>query len=112
MRARPGNGCQTRENEGEGIGPHLEVVVVQADDLDVGEASDLARRAANTAANVQDTHFGTEVHLRREVVLVAGERRGEALALVEAREVEGAAPAILVQLRSTVVVTCTSSRVQ
>ena len=83
----------------------LELVVVQADNLHVRELRDLARGAANAAADVENTHAGLEVHLRGEVVLVPRERLVEALALVVAREVEGRAPAVLVEPGGTIVVT-------
>jgi hypothetical protein len=67
----------------------LEVVVVQADDVHVRESCDLAGRAADTAADVEDAHAGLEGHGGGEVVLVAGKGGGESLALIESREVEG-----------------------
>lgn len=84
----------------------LELVVVDTDDLHVRETRDLARRAADTAADVEHAHAGTQVHARGEVVLVAGGGLVEALALVEAAEVEGLAPAELVEAGGSVVVAC------
>jgi len=112
--------------------PDLEIVVVEPDDGHVRETSDLARRAPDTAPDVQDAHSRLEVHLAGEVVFVAsnlhqrkkwsiwnhileGVREGggglpityrlvEAFALVETGKVEAATPSPLVELRSTVVI--------
>jgi hypothetical protein len=67
---------------------NLEGVVVQTNDIDVAEHSNLACGAAHATANVQHTHTGLETHFEGEVVLVTSERGVEGLALVESREVE------------------------
>ena len=90
--------------------PDLVLVVVQADDVHVRELRDLARGPADAAPDVEHAHAGLEVHLEREVVLVPREGLVEALALVVPREVEGRAPAVLVQARRTVVVACRWAR--
>ena len=82
----------------------LEVVVVEADDVHVRELRDLARGSADAAADVEHAHAGLEVHLEGEVVLVPRERLVEALALVVPREVEGRAPAVLVETGGAIVV--------
>ena len=67
---------------------NLELVVVDADNLGIGEAGNLASRATNTATNVKHAHAGTKAHHRREVMLVAGKSLEEGLSLVEATKVE------------------------
>jgi hypothetical protein len=67
---------------------NLESIVVQADDVDVGEPGDLTRRASDTTPDVQNAHARLETHLGGEVVLVTGERGVEGFALVESRKVE------------------------
>lgn len=86
----------------------LESVVVQTDDIDVGEPGNLTRGSANAAPDVQNAHTGLETHLGGEVVLVTGERSVEGFAPVESREVERLGPGELVQLGSAVVVAYTS----
>lgn len=83
----------------------LEIIIVEPNDGSIGECRDLAGGSTDTTPDVEDTHSGTQAHVRREVVLVAGERRKEGLALVGAREVERIGPAVLVQLCGTVVIT-------
>jgi hypothetical protein len=83
----------------------LESVVVQTDNIDVGEPGDLSCGTPDTAPDVQNAHAGLETHLGGEVVLVTGERSDETLALVESREVERLGPGELVQFGSTIVVT-------
>jgi len=82
----------------------LEGVVVHADDVHIREARNLPGGAADATADVEDAHPGTKGHLRGEVVLVASEGRHERLALVEAREMERLAPAVLIEVRCAVVV--------
>ena len=50
----------------------LESVVVQTDDINIGEPGDLACGTTNTTPNVQDTHTGFETHLCGEVMFVTG----------------------------------------
>jgi hypothetical protein len=85
----------------------LEVVIIQGNDISVREARNLSGGAANTTANVENTHPGTKGHLRGEIVLVASKGRSECLALVEAREVERLGPSVFVKLGGTVVVAWT-----
>lgn len=87
---------------------NLEIVVVQANNIDVCEAGDFAGWSTDTTANIQDAHAGAEDHLGREVVLVARDGSGEALALVEPGKVERLAPPIFVQFRYGIVVACRS----
>lgn len=57
---------------GLGVGAlELEVVVVETDDVDVGESSDLTGRSTDTAADVEDAHTRLEAHFQGEVVLVS-----------------------------------------
>lgn len=67
---------------------NLESIVVQTDDVDVGEPGDLPCGTTDTAADVEDTHTGLETHLEGEIMLMTSERSVEGLALVEPREVE------------------------
>lgn len=48
---------------------HLERIVVQADDIGVGEPRDLTRRAADSAPDVEDAHLGLDARLGGEEVL-------------------------------------------
>jgi hypothetical protein len=41
--------------------------------MGVGEGGDFTRRAADTTADIEDSHTGLEVHRLCEVVLVSGE---------------------------------------
>ena len=68
-----------------------EVVVVQSDNpsLRVGEPGYLACRTTNTAANIEDTHAGTQDHLRSEVMFMTSQGSKESLSFVETREVKG-----------------------
>lgn len=50
----------------------LEVVVVEANDVDVREGSDFPSGTADTAADVEHPHTWPEVHLGSEVVFMAG----------------------------------------
>jgi hypothetical protein len=83
---------------------YLELIVIEPHDLDVRKARYRARGAADAAPDVEHAHSRAQPHLRREVVLVAGERRSERLARVEAAEVERVGPAVLVQLGRAVVI--------
>lgn len=67
---------------------HLELVDRHAGHVGVCEACDLASRAPDTAAHVEDAHLGSDADLLGEVVLVPSDRLVESLALVVAREVE------------------------
>jgi hypothetical protein len=67
---------------------NLVVVVVQSDDIDIGEPRHLARRTADTASDVENGHARLQAHHVGKVVLVTGNGLVEALALVEPAEVE------------------------
>lgn len=89
---------------------NLVVVVVQSNDIDVGELDDLSSRSSNTAANIKHPHVIVQAHLVGEVVLVAGNGPVEALAIGKAAEVETLAPPILVEVGcEVVVVSCEGS---
>lgn len=82
----------------------LVVVVVQAGDVASGELCNLTGRAANTAANVEHLHALLDANAVCQVVLVTGNGLVKGLAGGEAAEVEGLAPAVLVQIGGQVVV--------
>lgn len=81
-------------------------VVVQADDFHIGKTGDLAGRAADAAADVQDAHLALQSHAVGKVVLMAGDGLIKAFAGVVAGEVKVRAPSVLVQGGCTVVVAC------
>lgn len=82
----------------------LVVVVVQTDDVATGELGDLAGRSTNTAADIENSHALLDTNLVRQVVLMAGNGLVERLVVRKATEVEGLAPAVLVDVRCKVVV--------
>lgn len=82
----------------------LIVVVVQTGDVAAGELCDFARRSANTTSDVKHLHTLLDSDLVGKVVLMTGNRLIKGLAVGEAAEVEGLAPAILVQIGRQVVV--------
>ena len=82
----------------------LVVVVVQAGDVGTSKLGNLTSRATDTAADIEDTHVLLDADLVGEVVLVAGNSLVEGLADGVAAEVEGLAPAVLVQVGCEVVV--------
>ena len=83
---------------------NLVVVVVQASDVAAGKLGNLASRAANTTADIEDFHALFDADRVCEVVLVSGNGLEEGLAIREATKVEGLAPAILVKIGREVVV--------
>lgn len=83
----------------------LELVVVEPNDLHVGETRYRPRRPAHSTPNIENTHAGPQAHLSSEIMLVARQSGSECLALEESAEVEGVCPAVLVKLSSTVIVT-------
>ena len=85
----------------------LVVVVVQAGDVGTGELGDLSRRPTNTAANIEHFHALREADAVRKVMLVSGRGLVEALANGVTAEVEGLAPAVLVEIRREIVVSVT-----
>ena len=66
----------------------LVVVVVETDNIYVREARHLAGGATDAAADIEDLHARLQTHHMCQVVLVARDRLAEALAPVEAAEVE------------------------
>lgn len=82
----------------------LVVVVVQAGDMTSGKLGNFARRATNTAPNVEHLHALFDSDRVREIVLVASNRLEEGLAVRKAAEVEGLAPSILIEVGREVVV--------
>ncbi len=83
---------------------NLVVVVVETGDVRIGELGNLARRSADTTANVQHLHALLDADLRGKVVLVAGNGLVERLAGGESAEVEALAPSVLVDVGGEVVV--------
>lgn len=83
---------------------NLEVVVVETNDLHVGEHRNFTSGSTDTTADVQDAHAWAELHLGGQIMFVSGKGSTEGFSLVEAGEMEGLSPAILVQLGYTVVV--------
>ena len=80
-----------RETELLGVGVglgDLVLVVVDADDFGVGEASDLTRRPSDTAADVEDFHIRLDADLGGEVVLVSGDRLVERFSFVVSTEMK------------------------
>lgn len=82
----------------------LVIVVVQPRDVDAGEFGDFPGGPADAAADVEDFHAVAQGHHVCEVVLVAGDGLVEAFAVGKAAEVEGAAPAVFVDVGGEVVV--------
>ncbi len=82
----------------------LVIVVVQPRDVDAGELGDFTCRPADAAADIEDFHAFAQAHHVCEVVLMAGDGLVEAFAVGKAAEVEGAAPAVFVDVCCEVVV--------
>ena len=68
------------------------------------ELDDLTSRTANTASDVQHLHVLLQTHVVCQEVLVTGNGLCESFSVREAAEVEGRAPAVLVQICGEVVV--------
>lgn len=90
---------------------NLVVVVVETGDVAVGELGDLSGGTTNTATNIQNLVTGLDADLHGEVVLMTSNGLVEALTERVATEVEGLAPAILIQIGGQVVVVSGQSRV-
>lgn len=97
--------CEPTELGVVGRTVNLVVVVVQADNVDAGESRDLSGGTTDTTPDIKNGHALSETHHVCEVVLMAGDSLVEALALVEAAEVERLAPTVLVEICREVVVT-------
>lgn len=82
----------------------LVIVVVQANDIGAGEFDHFSCWTTNTASDVQNSLALLHVHDVGEVVLVTGNCLFEWLAVCESAEVEGLAPAVLVEIGSEVVI--------
>lgn len=76
----------------------LVVVVVQSNNVDTGESSDLPSGTTNTTADIENGHAVPETHHMCQVVLMAGDSLVKGLAFVEAAEVERLAPTILIEV--------------
>lgn len=83
---------------------NLVVVVVETGDVGTRELDHLTGGATNTTANVQNLHALLETGLHGEIVLVTGDGLVEGLTVGETAEVEGGAPAVLVEISSQIVV--------
>jgi hypothetical protein len=70
-----------------------------------GEFCDLAGWSSNTTANIEDFVSIFDTDLRGEIVLMASNGLVERFTVGETAEVEGLAPAVLVEIRSEVVIT-------
>ncbi len=82
----------------------LVIVVVQPRDVDAGELGDFTCGPADAAADIEDFHAFAQGHHVCEVVLVAGNGLVEAFTIGKTAEVEGAAPAVFVDVCGEVVV--------
>ena len=82
----------------------LVVIVVEAGDVSTRELGNLTGRATDTTADVENLHSLLDPHAVGEVVLMASNGLVEGFAVGEAAEVEGLAPAILVEVGCQVVV--------
>lgn len=82
----------------------LVVVVVKTGNMAASELRDFARRTTDTTSDVKNLHALRDADLMGEVVLMPGNSLVEWLAVGKAAEVEGLAPAILVQVGGEVVV--------
>ncbi len=82
----------------------LVIVVVETNDVDVGETSDLTSGTTDTATDIEDAHLGLESHLVGKVVLVTGDGLHESLTGVVTSKVEVLTPAVLVEVGGTIVV--------
>lgn len=82
----------------------LVFIVVETDNVDVGETGNLTGGATDAATDIEHSHLGLEAHLVGEVVLVTCDGLHEGLTGVVAGEVEVLAPAVLVEVSGTVVV--------
>ncbi|KAH3671007.1 hypothetical protein OGAPHI_000718 [Ogataea philodendri] len=89
----------------------LVVVVVQTNNLTVGEPSDLSGRASNTASDIQHLHVFAESHLQSKVMFVSGHGLSKGLTFVVSGKVERRAPTILVKVGHQVVVVLGERRV-
>jgi hypothetical protein len=69
------------------------------------ELRNLASWPSNTTANVEDFVSVFDTDLRGEIVLMASNGLVERFTVGETAEVEGLAPAVLVEIRSEVVIT-------
>lgn len=87
-----------------GCSVDLVVVVVETSDVAAGELCNLAGRATDTAADIEDFHALLDANGVSQVVLVTGNCLVKGLAVGESAEVERLAPAVLVQIRGQVVV--------
>jgi hypothetical protein len=88
----------------------LIIVVVQPRDVNAGELGDFACRPADAAADVEDFHAFAQGHHVCEVVLVAGNGLVEAFTIGKTAEVEGATPAVFVDVCGEVVVAVRGSQ--
>jgi hypothetical protein len=83
----------------------LVVVIVQANNVDPSKLDNFSGRASDTAAHVEHTHALFETHHVGQIMLMPGNSLQEGLAVGKATKVKTLSPAVLVQIRSQVVVT-------
>lgn len=67
---------------------NLVVVVVEAGNVGAGELGDLAGRAANATANIEDFHALLDANAVRKIMFVTSNGLTERLAMREAAKVE------------------------
>lgn len=84
---------------------NLVIIVVQTGNVCSGELRNFSGGSTNSAANVEDFVAVFDADLCGEVVFVTRNGLVEGLAVCETAEVEGLAPAVLVEVGSQVVVT-------
>lgn len=82
----------------------LIVVVIQAKHVGTRKFYNLSSRSSDTATNIKDLHTLTHAHHVCKVMFVSGNGLEEALTIRKATEVEGASPAIFVEIRCKVIV--------
>jgi len=54
----------------------LEIVIVETNDVDIGEGGNFTSGSANTTSDIEDAHARLQLHHMGEVVFMAGELRG------------------------------------
>ena len=89
----------------------LIIVVIQSDDVHVGEFDDFSGRSTYTATDVQDGHSVSQAHHMREIMFMTRNGLVESFAICETAEVERASPSVFIYIRCEVVVAVSVSLV-
>jgi len=84
---------------------NLVVIVVQTGDVCTSKLCNLSRWSTNTTANIKNLVSVLDTNLRGEIMFMTGNGLVERFTVCETTEVEGLAPAILVEICSEVIVT-------